>query len=113
MLVMGTLGSAMLHLLRWASTSYCSSKIRKYLALSIIMSWASDGAAITQCILHALPSLDNLLDVNNTIIGSIVAELARLDVVDTAFVLRWIITTGGVSMSTGKVCISDPRLCIY
>jgi hypothetical protein len=105
----GSLQSSMLQLLRWVSTVYCSSLTRKYLALSIITSWAASGVDITHSVLLALPNLDNLLDTNTGIIGSIVAELARSNILDPAIVLRWVIATGAISKSSCDTRVSPSQ----
>lgn len=101
-----TISGAVTKLLRWASNAYNAGQYRKYLALSILTSWAEDGFDLTECVLELLPQFDQECQVDCHVIGRIVAELARKSIFNAANALRWFIVNGSISGATGsqQVC---------
>jgi len=104
-----TLQGSVVKLLRWASNAFHVYQHRKYVALSILTTWAEAGLDLTECVLELLPRLDQESQVDCRAIGRIIAELARKGIFNAASALRWFIVNGSISGAAAydQVCELD------
>lgn len=100
------LQEGVLKLLKWAADPYNASAHRKYLTISILLSWIDTGLDMTECILDSLPRLDKDLQLDYRVVSHIIAELARKTLFNAGKALRCFIVNGSISGATAehKVC---------
>lgn len=96
-------------LLKWAADPYNASAYRKYLTISILLSWTDTGLDLTECLLDSLSQLDKDLQLDYRVVSHIIAELARKTSFNAGKALRWFIVNGSISGDTAehKVCCAS------